>query len=79
MVEIRHRPLQCNGTDHGFVYLHAHFSTDRKSIEMAVRPRKVRPHSARAAIRRRPVATILSALFAFIRVHLQPITPSFIQ
>lgn len=24
----------------GFVYLHAHFSTDKKSIEVAVRPRK---------------------------------------
>ena len=37
----------------GFVYQHAHFSADKKSIEVAVRPRKGWPQSARAAICRR--------------------------
>jgi hypothetical protein len=27
----------------GFVYQHAHFSADKKGIEVAVRPRRVRP------------------------------------
>ena len=41
----------------GFVYCNAHFGADKKSIEVAVRPRKARPQSARAAIFRRPVTT----------------------
>jgi hypothetical protein len=49
MVEIRRRPLPRHGTDHDskplpsfprFVYQHAHFSADKKSIEVAVRSRK---------------------------------------
>jgi transposase len=49
MVEIRRHPLPRHGTDHnskplpsfqGFVYQHAHFSADKKSIEVAVRPRR---------------------------------------
>src|ERR1051325_2362298 len=48
MVEIRRHPLPHHGTDHDskplpsfprFVYQHAHFSADKKSIEVAVRPR----------------------------------------
>jgi hypothetical protein len=38
----------------GFVYQHAYFNADKKSIEVAVRPRtRVRPQSARDAICRR--------------------------
>ena len=49
MVKIRRPTLPRHGTDHDseplpsfprFVYQHAHFSADRKSIEVAVRPRK---------------------------------------
>ena len=36
----------------GFVYQHAHFSADKKSIEVAVDRARVRPQSARAAISR---------------------------
>ena len=32
----------------GFVYQHAHFSADKKSIEVAVRPRKGRLQSGRS-------------------------------
>jgi transposase len=48
MVEVRRRSLPRHGTDHilnrcpgfrGFVYQHAYFSADKKSIEVAVRPR----------------------------------------
>ena len=48
MVEVRRHPLPRHGTDHdskplpcfrGFVYQHAHFSADKKRIEVAVRPR----------------------------------------
>jgi hypothetical protein len=44
----------------GFVYQQAHFSADKKSIEVALRPRKGSVAIARAAICRRPV-TINSA------------------
>jgi transposase len=46
---LRYRSLARHGTDHnskpchrfrGFVYQHARFSADKKSIEIAVRPRK---------------------------------------
>ena len=49
MVEVSHRSPPRHGTDQnlkplpsfpGFVYQHAHFSADKKSIEVAVRPRK---------------------------------------
>lgn len=48
-----------NHCDHflGLVYQHAHSGADKKSIEVAVRPRKVRPQSARATICRRPAKT----------------------
>ncbi len=37
----------------GFVYYEVRFSADHKSIEVAVRPRKVGPRSVRAVISRR--------------------------
>ena len=68
MVNIRRSPLPHHGTDHDPKPLLSFsevlstsmrpFSTDRKSIEVAVRPRKVRPQSARAAISRCTVMTI---------------------
>jgi hypothetical protein len=39
----------------GFVYQHAHFSADKKSIEVSVRPRKGSAAICRAAISRRAV------------------------
>src|SRR5260221_12110618 len=38
----------------GFVYQHAHFSADKKSIKWPCDRARVRPQSARAAISRRP-------------------------
>jgi len=34
----------------GFVYHHAHFTANHKSLEISVRPQNVRPPSARTAI-----------------------------
>jgi hypothetical protein len=50
----------------GFVYQQARFSSDHKSIEIAVRPRKVRRRFARAAISRPPDTINSRAPF---RVH----------
>jgi transposase len=41
----------------GFVYQHAHFSADKKSIEVAVRPRKGSAAVCSPAICLRPVTT----------------------
>jgi hypothetical protein len=49
MVNVRRHTLPRHGTDHdpkslppfrGFVYEHARFSTDKRSIEVVLRPRK---------------------------------------
>ena len=45
----------------GFVYQHAYFSADKKSIEVAVRPRK---GSAAVCSRCHSVGSLLQALFS---------------